>query len=61
MLKDLNTINIADNANNLLDDKNFSLEKIIEEEKAGKINPLSLCYFPYLDSSSNKPTSSSAC
>lgn len=32
MLKDLNTVNIADNANNLLDDKNFSLEKIIEED-----------------------------
>lgn len=31
ILKDLNTINIADNSNNLLDDKNFSLEKIIEE------------------------------
>lgn len=32
MLQDLNTINIADDANNLLDDKNFSLEKIIEED-----------------------------
>lgn len=32
MFKDLNTINIADNSNNLLDDKNFSLEKIIEED-----------------------------
>lgn len=32
MFKDLNTINIADNSNDLLDDKNFSLEKIIEED-----------------------------
>jgi len=31
MLANLNTANIADNPNNLLDDKNFSLEKIIEE------------------------------
>lgn len=32
MFKDLNTINIADSSNDLLDDKNFSLEKIIEED-----------------------------
>ena len=32
MLQDLNTINIADAPNDLLDDKNFSLEKIIEED-----------------------------
>lgn len=32
MLADLNTINIADAPNDLLDDKNFSMEKIIEED-----------------------------
>lgn len=32
ILADLNTINIADSSNNLLDDKNFSIEKIIEED-----------------------------
>lgn len=32
MLADLNTVNIADAPNDLLDDKNFSLEKIIEED-----------------------------
>lgn len=32
MLKDLHTANIADTSNNALDDKNFSLEKIIEED-----------------------------
>ncbi|QUH21302.1 ABC transporter substrate-binding protein [Alkaliphilus sp. B6464] len=32
MLKDLHTANIADTSNNTLDDKNFSLEKIIEED-----------------------------
>lgn len=31
MLADLNTVNIADAPNDLLDDKNFSMEKIIEE------------------------------
>jgi len=32
MLADLNAINIADTPNDLLDDKNFSMEKIIEED-----------------------------
>lgn len=32
ILADLNTINIADAPNDLLDDKNFSIEKIIEED-----------------------------
>lgn len=32
MLDDLNTINIADISGNMLEDKNFSLEKIIEED-----------------------------
>lgn len=32
VLADLNTINIADAPNDLLDDKNFSIEKIIEED-----------------------------
>ncbi|MDR7855762.1 ABC transporter substrate-binding protein [Tissierella sp.] len=32
MFKDLNTINIADSSNDTLSDKNFSLEKIIEED-----------------------------
>ena len=32
ILADLNTINIADSSNNLLNDKNFSIEKIIEED-----------------------------
>lgn len=32
MFKDLNAINIADNSNGALDLKNFSLEKIIEED-----------------------------
>lgn len=32
MLKDLNTINIADSSNDALSDKNFSIEKILEED-----------------------------
>lgn len=32
MLDDLNTINIADTSGDLLDDKNFSLEKILQED-----------------------------
>lgn len=32
MLKDLNTINIADTSNDMLSDKNFSIEKILEED-----------------------------
>lgn len=32
MLKDLNTVNIADLSNEALNDKNFSIEKILEED-----------------------------
>lgn len=32
MLKDLHTINIADSSNDALSDKNFSIEKILEED-----------------------------
>src|SRR5690606_35024593 len=32
MLKDLNTINIADTSSDVLNDKNFSLEKVLEED-----------------------------
>lgn len=32
MLKDLNTLNIADTSNDALSDKNFSIEKILEED-----------------------------
>ena len=32
MLQDLNTINIADTSNDALSDKNFSIEKILEED-----------------------------
>ncbi|OZV12515.1 hypothetical protein CIW83_09060 [Tissierella sp. P1] len=32
MLKDLHTINIADTSNDMLSDKNFSIEKILEED-----------------------------
>lgn len=32
MLKDLHTVNIADTSNNMLNDKNFSIEKILEED-----------------------------
>ncbi len=32
MLKDLHTVNIADTSNDMLSDKNFSIEKILEED-----------------------------